>query len=141
MSDVYRKVQHINSGCRKIDGRVFELCEVFKHLNLSEENQRTTGFCKLCGSSKNPYKLSIPAGAPISVSINPENPRQESMIISQVNGSRNVADPGITSHKPSEFIVLKSDLKHQINHNDNRCSVVSEHQSVKKELFSGSVSS
>jgi len=124
MSDVYRRVEHINSGCKKIDDRVFELCEVFKKLNLSDENQSKKNFCILCRQRTTPCNLTV--STPISISINPEEARKDYMTISQLNWSRQVGQgPSIPS---------------KIHHNGERFTIVSKQQSDKKGMFtSGNV--
>lgn len=136
MSDVYRRVEHINSGCKKIDNHVLKLCEAFKTLNLSDENQNMKNFCILCGKRTTPYDITI--STPISISINPEKSRQDSMNISQPNGFMLVTKgSSIPSSNDTECIDLNAGTKREIHHNGNHFTVVSKQQSVEEGMFTG----
>jgi len=75
ISDLHRKVQHIDSGCKKIDDHVLELSEVFKRLSITSKNLESQR-CPMCGSTTL-LSLDIPKYAPVSISIKPENLRRD----------------------------------------------------------------
>jgi len=132
MSDVYSKVQHINN---KMDDRVFKLCEVFNQLNLSDEDQ----YCKLCGKRTGPYNLSLPVAPPISLSINPESSRRNSIICSKLNGCIKAGAQSVDSCKPDKLKVQNPHFRRQMNTNGHLLTDFTQQESNENGMFTETV--